>query len=266
VQIGKPGEATTTISTASAERIIVRDRDLAADLIGRLSFTEFFYFLTTGKEPDADQRALLDACLVAIAEHGLTPTNVAARMTLAADPACLQGAVAAGILGCGTVVLGTAAGAYRAIAEILNAAGLSGDVPTAARHYAEARRAARQPLPGFGHPLHKPVDPRAEKLIALAKQRHVASRAVLCAESLVALAAEIWQKPLPMNVSMAIAATLFDVGAPYAIVQGLPIVARAAGLIAHLAEETSNPIGFRMAAEAEASIRYAGAAPAASRV
>src|SRR4026209_627818 len=105
--IGKPGASVTNISQAYADRVEVRGRDLTGDLMGRLSFTEYFHLLLTGDEPTDDQRYFLDLLLVAIAEHGMMPTNVAARMTLAADPESLQGAVAAGILGAGPVVLGT---------------------------------------------------------------------------------------------------------------------------------------------------------------
>src|SRR3954454_20842502 len=98
----------THISRAHADRVEVRGRDLTGDLMGRLSFTEYFHLLVTGREPTDDQRFFLDLLLVAIAEHGMMPTNVAARMTLASDPGSLQGAVAAGILGCGPVLLGTA--------------------------------------------------------------------------------------------------------------------------------------------------------------
>src|SRR5947209_16285492 len=96
------------ISQAYADRVEVRGRDLSGELMGRLSFTEYFHLLLTGREPNEEQRFFLDVLLVAIAEHGMMPTNVAARMTLAADPGSLQGAVAAGILGCGPVILGTA--------------------------------------------------------------------------------------------------------------------------------------------------------------
>src|SRR4051795_11717315 len=98
------------ISQAYPDRVEVRGRDLSGDLMGRLSFTDYFHLLLTGREPTDDQRYFLDVLLVAIAEHGMMPTNVAARMTLAADPGSLQGAVAAGILGCGPVVLGTSGG------------------------------------------------------------------------------------------------------------------------------------------------------------
>ncbi len=106
--IGKPGEAKSALCTADAERILIRGRDLTRDLMGRQTFTEFFFFLMTGKEASEKQRFFLDLLLVAIAEHGLTPTAIAARMTYDADPESLQGALAAGILGCGTVILGTA--------------------------------------------------------------------------------------------------------------------------------------------------------------
>src|SRR4051795_5896141 len=108
MQIGTAGNAVSHIGQAYPDRVEVRGHDLAGDLMGRLGFTEYFHLLLTGSEPSEDQRYFLDLLLVAIAEHGMMPTNVAARMTLAADPGSLQGAVAAGILGCGPVILGTA--------------------------------------------------------------------------------------------------------------------------------------------------------------
>src|SRR6187399_11443 len=110
-------EGVSHISKASADRVEVRGRDLTADLMGRLSFTEYFHLLLTGDEPTEDQRFFLDLLLVAIAEHGMMPTSVAARMTLAADPESLQGAVAAGILGAGPVVLGTAEACARLLEQ-----------------------------------------------------------------------------------------------------------------------------------------------------
>src|SRR2546423_1686856 len=108
MQIGAPTAPVSQIAQAHPDRIEVRGRDLAGDLMGRLSFTEFFHLLLTGREPSADERFFLDVLLLSIAEHGLMPSNIAARMTLAADPASVHGAVAAGILGAGPVVLGAA--------------------------------------------------------------------------------------------------------------------------------------------------------------
>src|SRR4249919_4372504 len=106
--IGKQGPAVSRICHAYPDRVEVRGRDLTDDLMGRLTFTEYFHLLLTGEEPTEEQRFFLDLLLVSIAEHGMMPTNVASRMTLAADPGSLQGAVAAGILGAGPVILGTA--------------------------------------------------------------------------------------------------------------------------------------------------------------
>jgi len=259
--IGKRGAASTAISTADAERVTVRGRDLAGDLMGSTSFTEFFFLLATGRMPSAEQRFFLDLALVAIAEHGLTPSVQAARMTYAADPSALQGAVAAGVLGCGSVILGTADLARALIDEVLAKIDAGASPDEAAERAARERRAAGKPIPGYGHPLHKPVDPRAERMIALARQRRVAGRGVDCATRLTPAIARVWGKPLPMNVSMAIAATLRDVDIPASLVRGVPILARTAGLIAHLAEEAQAPIGFFMAAQAEAAIRYSGDAP-----
>ena len=256
--IGKRGAAATAISTASADRIVVRGRSLADDLMGTTSFTEFFFLLTTGRTPTAEQRFFLDLALVSLAEHGLTPTVQAARMTYAAAPAALQGAVAAGILGCGTVIVGAAELAGALLDEVLARVDAGATPDEAAEEVASERRAARQTLPGYGHPLHKPVDPRAERMIALARERGVAGRGVDCAIRLTAAAARVWGKPLPMNVSMSIAATLRDLDVPAAVVRGVPILARTAGLLAHLAEETETPIGFFMAGQGEAAIRYSG--------
>jgi citrate synthase len=247
MMIGKAGSATTSISTADAVSITVRGRDLCGDLMGRLSFTEYFHLLVTGREPGEAQRFFLDLLLVAIAEHGLVPTNQAARMTYAAEPAALQAAVAAGILGCGSVVLGTAELCGRFLAEARD-----GDL----RERVAAIRAAGGKVPGFGHPLHRPVDPRAERILALADARGAAGPHVALARAAVPVVAEVWGKPLPMNVSMPIAAVLLDLDFPPTILKGIPILARTASLIAHLAEESERPIGFRMAAAAEAAISY----------
>src|SRR5881396_3927667 len=150
MQIGKPGNPVSHISQAYPDRVEVRGRDLTGELMGRLSFTEYFHLLLTGREPTERQRFFLDLLLVAIAEHGMMPTNVAARMTLAADPGSLQGAVAAGILGAGPVVLGTS----EACARLLESAReQGGDVHEIARTI----NAAGGKVPGFGHPVHSPL-------------------------------------------------------------------------------------------------------------
>ena len=254
--IGKPGAATTAIAAATSDRVSVRGRDLAADIMGRATFTEFFYLAATGRMPTEEQRFFLDLSLVAIAEHGLTPSVQAARMTLAADPGALQGAVAAGVLGCGTVILGAAGFCRALIDDVLARIPVAGSLEEAALAVAREHREARKPIAGYGHPLHKPVDPRAERMIALARERGAAGRSVEAALALTRAAAEVWGKPLPMNVSMTIAATLSDVGVPEGLIRAVPILARTAGLIAHCIEEAETPIGFLMASKGEEAILH----------
>jgi citrate synthase len=244
-----PSEPVSHISQAYPDRVEVRGRDLAGDLMGRLTFTEYFHLLLTGREPTENQRFFLDLLLVSIAEHGMMPSNVAARMTLTADPGSLQGAVAAGILGAGPVVLGTSA----ECARLLEGIRASDDGP---REIVRAIHQSGGKVPGFGHPVHKPVDPRAKRILELADERGVSGPHVELARSLRDLVAEAWEKPLTMNVAMPIAAVMLDLGFPSAAVKAVPILARTAGLLAHLAEEQEQPLGFLLAAGAEEAITY----------
>jgi citrate synthase len=256
--IGKPGAAKTGIAAADAAGVSVRGHDLVRDLMGRLTFTEYFYFLLTGRQPSETQRYFLDLLLVTIAEHGLTPTAVAARMTLAAAPDALQGAVAAGLLGAGSVVLGSAEECGRVILDVKAriAAGAGTDAAVAAAAREIHARGAK--MPGYGHPVHKPVDPRAERILALAAEKGAAGQAADIARRFTPAVAAVWNRPLAMNVSMAIAACLIDLDFPPAMIKGIPILARTAGLLAHLAEEQTRPIGFAIAAAAEEAVQYDG--------
>ncbi len=256
MQIGRAGKAVSHISQAYPDRVEVRGRDLCGDLMGRLSFTEYFHLLLTGQEPSADQRDFLDLLLVAIAEHGMMPTNISARMTLAADPGSLQGAVAAGILGAGPVILGTSEACARLLeaAQAKVAAGATAE--EVAAETAQDVHASGERMPGFGHPVHRPLDPRAERILELADARGVSGPHVLLARRLRTAVEEVWGKPLTMNVSMPIAAVMLDLGFPSATVKAVPILARTASLLAHLAEEQQEPIGFLMAAKAEGAITY----------
>jgi len=254
--IGSSAPPVSHISQAYPDRVEVRGRDLCGELMGRVSFTEYFHLLLTGHEPTDEQRFFLDLLLVAIAEHGMMPTNVAARMTFAADPGSLQGAVAAGILGCGPVILGTSEACARLLAEA-QARVAAGEHPSSVSdQIAQAIHAAGEKMPGFGHPVHRPVDPRAERILALADEHGISGPHVLLARSLRDAVARAYGKPLTLNVSMPIAAVMLDLGFPAAAVKAVPLLARTAGLLAHLAEEQQQPLGFLMAGEAEAAIEY----------
>jgi len=236
-----PMDELSRISRADSDAVEVRGRDLAGDLMGRLTFTEYFHLLVTGREPSEDERFFLDLLLVSIAEHGLMPSNVAARMTLAADPESIQGAVAAGILGAGSVILGAAGECARLLVD----ARTRGAETVVREIHEEGGR-----VPGFGHPLHRPVDPRAERILALADERGVSAEYVGLARRLSDAVAAVYPKPLTLNVSLPIAAVLLDLGYGPTMAKAVPILARTAGLLAHLAEEQQHPIGFLLASRA----------------
>lgn len=261
MKIGRQAERSSAISTSNAETILVRGRDLARELVGAISFTEHFWLLVTGVMPSAAQRRVLDATLVAIAEHGLVPSVQASRMTLAAAPEALQGAVAAGILGCGSVVLGSSEAAGRFFALIEGRAASGADLEAAASTVVREYHEAKSAIPGYGHPLHRGADPRAARLLEVAAETGLAGRHIAIATLVERLLPGLLGRPLALNVSGAIPAVLLDAGYPLAGLKGVPLLARTAGLIAHLVEEQQRAIGFVMSHAAAQAIDYDGEAP-----
>ena len=261
MKIGKQEHRSSALSTSSADTIIVRGKDLCQDLLGKVSFSEYVWFLMTGNLPTTQQRRVLDSTLVAIAEHGLVPSVQASRMTYAAAPEALQGAVAAGILGCGSVILGAAENAGRMLADIVERS-RGGSLEAGATAVIQELRAAKRPIPGFGHPLHKGEDPRSTRLFAIAQEEGLPSPHRDAARMIGTLLPQLTGKPLVMNVSAAIPAVLLDAGFPVGALKGVPILARTASLVAHLLEEQSRPIGFVLSHAGSKAIDYDGPVPA----
>ena len=263
MRIGKQDGAFTAIATSDADSITVRGHDLCRDLIGQIGFVDYFWMLVIGQRPTAIQRAVTDACMVAIAEHGLVPSVQASRMTLAAAPEAWQGAMAAGLLGMGTVVAGSSETAARCIVDILRASREPGaDLESATRASLVQLKAARAKVPGLGHPQHNAGDPRANVLLDFADKNDVSGEAVACLRMLGRIAPEVMNRPLPINVSGAIPALMLDAGWPLEAMKGIPLLARAAGLVAHLYEESQRSIGFILSHKADLAISYDGPAAA----
>ncbi|MEP7297264.1 MAG: citryl-CoA lyase [Burkholderiales bacterium] len=262
MKIGKATVPRTAICTSDEHTIVVRGRDLSKDLIGKVSFVEHFFLALTGQLPSPGQAAVLNATLVAITEHGLVPSVQAARMTFAAAPDAMQGAVAAGILGCGSVVLGSSETAGRLYTEIDAKVQTGVALPEAALAVMQAWRAAGQQIPGYGHPLHKARDARVGALFDVARQAGTDLRFIAIAEAVEALNPQVLKKDLKLNVSGAIPAVLLGAGFPVQALKGVPILARTAGLIAHLFEEISQPIGFALSYQATREMVYDGELPA----
>ncbi len=244
--------ARTWIGSTTPDSITVAGRDLPSELMGRMTLTELAYLLITRREATPAQVRLLDAVLVSLADHGLTPSALSARLTYTGAPESVQGAVAAGLLGAGSVLLGPAGDTAQFLVDAL-AAG-HGSVEEAAVAAVEARRAAGLRIPGLGHPIHKVEDPRVPRLYQLAEELGLVGPHL----RLLKVVAEVSKLGLPINGAGAAGAALVDVGVPPGSVRGFVLIGRTAGLVAHLAEEAEQPIGRPLWAEVDRRADAAG--------
>jgi citrate synthase len=246
----EPEPLRTWIGSASADRITVAGRDLPSEIMGRLTLTELAYLLVTRREPTPSERRMLDAVLVSLADHGLTPSALAARLTYTGAPEAVQGAVAAGLLGAGSVFLGPTGDTAEFLDAFLKDAERPSETHRELREIAEAavdaRRAAGQRVPGLGHPVHRTEDPRTPRLYELASEEGLLGPHL----RLLAVVAEVYEersgRRLPINGAGAGGAALADIGVPPASVRGFALIARTPGLVAHLAEEAEAPLGRQL--------------------
>lgn len=249
-----PEKQTTSLATSTASDVFIRDKSLCNELIGKLSFTAMTYFTVTGRMPTPGQTAVLDACLVTLMEHGLTPSALATRLVYSSAPEAMQGAVAAGLAGVGSVFVGTVEWAAALLARIAGAA----DGDEEARKIAAEHRAARRAVPGFGHPLHKPDDPRPACIFRVAEEHGLAGRHTDALRALGAAVDAASGKHVTINATGAIAAALADAGIPAEIMRGFAILARCAGLVAHVREEQQKPAMRAIWEAAERAVPYDG--------
>jgi citrate synthase len=225
--------AKTAIATSTPTDVVVRGKSLCDELIGRIGFTDMLYLVIVGRVPDAGQRAVVDACLVALVEHGLTPSAIATRLVYGSAPEAMQGAVAAGLLGVGGRFVGTAEGCGVLLARIAGAADPRAEADAVVAEHV----ASRTPVPGFGHDTHVPDDPRSPAILGVARSHGVAGRHVAALEHLSAALDAAKRRHVTINATGAFAAALADAGVPIAIVRGFALIARCAGLVAHVREE-----------------------------
>ena len=252
-----PETQTTSIATHTNEDVFIRGKSLCRELIGKLNFTEMMMFQILGRMPTKEQAAVVDGCLVALMEHGLMPSNLAARLIYTSAPEAMQAAVAAGIMGVGSLFVGTVEGAAALIARML---GAEDGVEAEARRIAEEHRAAKKPVPGFGHPMHKPDDPRTARLFALARTHGVAGAHIDAIQALSRIVDETYGKHLTINATGAVAAALGDCGVPAEIMRGFAIISRCAGLVGHVHEEQQRPAMGAIWQAGHAAVPYDGKA------
>ncbi len=235
---------TSRIGGGDAQRITLRGHDLVQDLLGRHDFVETFYLACFGFFPSAEMRRMVNALLLSSVDHGLTPSALAARLTLHGSPDSVQGAVAAGLLGAGSRFLGSAENSCTFLRAAL---GSRSDWPDAeladhARILVAESRAQRRKMPGFGHPIHVEADPRVDKLLGLARECGFHGVHCRLAAHLSAALSNQTGHAVPMNAAGAKGAILADMDVPVEFAKGLSIVGRAAGLIAHVIEERAAPL------------------------
>jgi citrate synthase len=242
-----PLEFPTGIGTSTTDSIQLLGHDLARDLMGKVSFGELALWLATQRRPTPQQTRVFEAVLVSLADHGFTPTAIAARLTLYSAPDALQGAIAAGLLGGGSRFLGVTEDTGRFLAATLATA--RDQPPTSdeefdalARHAVNEARAAGRFIPGLGHPVHKQGDPRTPVIIAIAEEEGLLGPHLRLFQAIGRVHPEILGKRLPLNGAGVGGAALADLGLPPELLRGVALLARAAGLLGHIAEEMRNPI------------------------
>jgi citrate synthase len=238
----------TGIGASEPDAIHLLGSNLADDLLGQISFGELAYWLITKRRPTDGQRALFEAVLVALADHGFTPTAITARVTYLSAPDSIQGALAAGLLGGGSRFLGVTEDAAMFLSAAL--AGLeplpddeAGWGAVAAGLLADAKAAGRF-VPGLGHPVHKQGDPRTPVLFALARRHGVFGPHLSLFEAIGQVHPTVLGKTLPLNGAGVCGAVLADIGIPIGVTRGVALLARCAGLIGHIAEEMTDPIAM----------------------
>ncbi|MEM5419684.1 citryl-CoA lyase [Paraburkholderia ferrariae] len=250
------------IAYSTPDRIVVRGKSLPDEVLGHMNLGDFAFLQLTGKAATPQQSAMFNAIVITLVEHGMTPSAIAARMTYAGAPESLQAAVAAGLCGLGSVFVGSMEGACRMLSETLLYDGQCDDLEKLAVDTVAAWRARGTPIPGLGHPLHKPIDPRTPRLFELAAQNGMSGRYVTLMQLIGAEAERASGKALPINATGAIGAICCEFGFPWRIVRGFGVMARAIGLVGHLLEEGERPMSFELwqRVEDEASAHLRGEA------
>jgi citrate synthase len=230
----------TALCHYTTQAVYYGDADLVRDLLGQVSFVDVFMRQTFGRVLTAEERRIVDAVLVTLMEHGMTPSAIATRMIYASSPENLQAGVAAGLLAVASRFVGTMEPAAELL-ECIVGAGESG--PAEAQRIARDFRVRREAVPGFGHHLHRPDDPRAIALLSLARKAGTYGPRCKALEQLAVEVDVAAGRHITINATGAVAAVLGDIGIPARLMRGFAVLSRAAGLIAHIAEEQREPSG-----------------------
>jgi len=246
---------------SDADRVVVRGYDLPTEILGHVDFGGMAFLELMGRLPTAAEAIVFNAIVVTLVEHGMTPSAMVARLTYMGAPEALQSAVAAGLCGLGSVFVGTVEGSAKMLQTALDGAGDAPDLAALAAQIVAVHRAQRAAIPGLGHPIHKPDDPRTARLFAIAEEHGFRGRYVALMEAVRVEAERTSGKVLPLNATGAIGAVASELGIPWEVARGLGVMARAVGLVGHLLEEMRRPIARSIWAQTEAALDAGRDAP-----
>lgn len=242
---------------STPDTITVRGRDLPSELLGRVNLGDMGFLEVMGRLPSTDESVIFNAIAVTLVEHGMTPSAIVARLTYLGAPESIQGAVAAGILGVGSVFVGTAEGSARLLGQNISAETDPVAIPAIAERVVTEARAGKTPIPGIGHPVHKPEDPRVPRLWSLAADHGFHGNYCKLMAAVAEEATKQYDRLLPVNATGAVGALLCELGFDVRVARGIGAMARAVGLVGHIAEEMDNP----MAAEIWARVEHEASEP-----
>jgi len=234
------------------DRVMVRGHDLCKDILGKLSLGDMAWLELHGTLPTQQQSIVFNALLVVLVEHGMTPMAMAARLTYLGAPESMQAAVAAGLCGMGSAFAGTSENCAAMLAAALAPPGARDDVHATARSVVAQHAAAKKLVPGIGHNIHKPVDPRTVRLFEIAAQNGIAGIHVDLLQAVGDAAQHSAQRVLPVNAAGAVGAVALDLGIDPRMCRGLAVIGRAVGLVGHLAEELRQPLAYNLWARTDA--------------
>jgi citrate synthase len=254
----------TSIGSSDESTISLLGHDLAADLMGQVGFGELAFWLVAMRRPTPGELRVFESVLVALADHGLTPSAIAARLTLTGAPESVQGALAAGLLGGGSRFLGVTEDTGRFLAAALvGHQAVSNELPTTdegwddlARATVRAQKESGRLVPGLGHPVHKGGDPRTPALLRIAEEEDLRGPHLRLFEAVGRVHPDVLGRTLPLNGAGVCGAALCDLGFDADILRGFALLARAAGLVGHLAEEMRRPIGTAVYDEVHHATEY----------
>ncbi len=251
----------TGIGTSTADTITLLGQDLAHDLIGQITFGDLAFRLVAKRQPTPGELTMFEAVLVSLADHGFTPTAIAARLTYTSAPESVQGALAAGLLGGGSRFLGVTEDAARFLSEGAGRAAIASrtamrDGTSVAAGLVERTRAAGRFVPGLGHPVHRVEDPRTPVLFDLAREQGTFGSHLQLFAAIGRVHPRILGRTLPLNGAGTCGAVLADLDLPVGVMRGFALLARCAGLLGHLAEEEVDPIGMEIYLNVDRNIDY----------